>query len=146
MYVANVDTDRGTSEKIRFIDTEGVDDDRVKELPRHLHAIADGFVIVYSADDRHSFRLAEAVRRDIERYREKKDLPIVVLANKADLPPKVDSSAWAGSRSAGGGDRLFEVSARDRASLTEPFVHLSSRLNPPPNKSTFSQLTIGRKQ
>ena len=42
--------------------------------------------------------------------------------------------------------RLFEVSALDRTSLYEPFVYLSSKLNPPPNKSTFSQLTMGRRQ
>lgn len=42
--------------------------------------------------------------------------------------------------------RLFEVSALDRNSLYEPFVYLSSKLNPPQNKSTFSQLTMGRRQ
>ena len=51
IYVANVDTDRGTRERLRFIDTEGLDEERVKEVPRHLLAIADGFLIVYSIDE-----------------------------------------------------------------------------------------------
>ena len=42
--------------------------------------------------------------------------------------------------------KLYEVSSLDRQSLYEPLIYLASRLNPPPNKSTFSQLTIGRKQ
>ena len=74
IYVANVDTDRGTRERIRFIDTEGIDDDRVKEIPRHLLTIADGFIIVYSIDDEHSFQIAEVIRKDIERSKEKKEV------------------------------------------------------------------------
>lgn len=74
MYVANIDTDRGTREKIRFFDTEGIDDNQVKEIPRHLHTFADGFVIVYSIEDEHSFQLAEVLRKDIERSKEKKEV------------------------------------------------------------------------
>ena len=145
--MANVDTDRGTREKIRFIDTEGIDDDRVKEIPRHLQVIADGFLIVYSIDDEHSFQLADVIRKDVERNREKKDVTIVVLANKLDLSNRrqvdpVQALNWAAREKI----KIFEVSSLDRATLAEPFIHLSSRLNPPPNKSTFSQLTIGRKQ
>ena len=40
--------------------------------------------------------------------------------------------------------KFFEVSAFDRESLYEPFVYLVSKLNPPPNKNTFTQLTMGR--
>jgi len=38
--------------------------------------------------------------------------------------------------------RHFEVVAMDRATLIPPFVYLASKLNPPPNKSTFPQLSI----
>lgn len=41
--------------------------------------------------------------------------------------------------------RCFEVDLSDRASLYEAFIYLSSKLNPPPTKSTFPQLTMGRK-
>jgi NF-kappa-B inhibitor-interacting Ras-like protein len=41
--------------------------------------------------------------------------------------------------------RHCEVNAMDRTTLYEPFVHLASKLNPPPNKSTFPQLSMVRK-
>lgn len=41
--------------------------------------------------------------------------------------------------------RHYEVNAMDRTTLYEPFVHLASKLNPPPNKSTFPQLSMVRK-
>ena len=145
IYVANVDTDRGTRERIRFIDTEGLDEERVKEIPRHLLSVADGFLIVYSIDDEHSFQLAEAIRRDIDRNKEKKEVTIVAVGNKLDLSNRrqvegVQALNWASREKI----KLFEVSSLDRESLHEPFVYLCSKLNPPPNKSHFSQLTIGR--
>ena len=69
IYVANVDTDRGTRESVRFIDTEGLETDASalapsspsgvggpREIARHWHSIADGFVVVYSVDDERSFQ------------------------------------------------------------------------------------------
>jgi len=41
--------------------------------------------------------------------------------------------------------RLFEVDAMDRSTLLEPFMQLASKLNPPQQKSAFSQLGISRK-
>ncbi len=154
IYVANVDTERGTREKVRFVDTEGQDASAAAdvarcEVPRHLLPLADGFLLVYAVDDERSFQVAEALRRDIERgCRDRKEQPpVVVLANKVDLAAngrrRVDSVQalnWAAREKV----KLFEVSSLDRQSLYEPLVHLASRLNPPPNKSTFSQLTIGR--
>ena len=75
--MANVDTDRGTREKIRFIDTEGLgggNGSDVIEVPRHLHSVADGFIIVYAVDDERSFQVAEALKRDIEKNKEKKEV------------------------------------------------------------------------
>lgn len=76
IYVAWVDTDRGTRESIRFIDTEGLEADAAalaaavpsspnsgggaggpREIARHWHSIADGFVVVYSVDDERSFQV-----------------------------------------------------------------------------------------
>lgn len=115
---------------------------QVKEVPKHLHAIADGFIIVYSIDDEHSFQIADVIRKDIERNREKKELVIIVMGNKLDLANRrrvdtVQALNWAAKEKV----KLFEVSSLNRDSLVEPFVYLSSKLNPPPNKSTFSQLT-----
>lgn len=41
--------------------------------------------------------------------------------------------------------RHFTVSAFQRSSLYEPFVYITSKLNPPPSKSTFTPLSMGRK-
>ena len=68
--MANVDTDRGTRERLRFIDTEGLEADASalasppggaggggpREIARHWHRIADGFVVGYSVDDERSFQ------------------------------------------------------------------------------------------
>ncbi|XP_040572984.1 NF-kappa-B inhibitor-interacting Ras-like protein 2 [Lepeophtheirus salmonis] len=146
IYVANVECDRGSKETIRFYDTEGLDGYSVKDIPRHLLSLVDGFLIVYSIDDEHSFQIADAIKKDIEKNKEKKEVTIVVIGNKSDLSARrqvdnVQALNWAAREKT----RLFEVSSLDRESLKEPFRFLSSKLNPPPNKSTFSQLTMGRK-
>lgn len=41
--------------------------------------------------------------------------------------------------------RHFTASALQRSSLYEPFVYITSKLNPPPGKSTFTPLSMGRK-
>lgn len=41
--------------------------------------------------------------------------------------------------------RHFIVSAMQRSTLNEPFVYITSKLNPPPSKSTFTPLSMGRK-
>jgi len=107
-----------------------------------LLASADGFVIVYSVEDKQSFNLAEAIRKEIKNCGEKKDQVVLVLGTKVDLAEsrKVDSGqaqAWALNEKL----RLAEVSALDRHSLYEPFMYLASKLNPPPNKSALAQIT-----
>lgn len=141
VYIANVDTDRGTKEKVRFYDSAGLDYTN-KEIPRHLMCAADGFLIVYSIDDEHSYQITQAIKKDIEKNRDKKDVVIVVLGNKADLNvnrqvENLQALNWVSADKI----RLAEVSAKDRQSLIEPFTYLASRLNPPSNKSTLAQLT-----
>jgi NF-kappa-B inhibitor-interacting Ras-like protein len=41
--------------------------------------------------------------------------------------------------------RHFTASAMQRNSLYEAFVYVTSKLNPPPSKSTFTPLSMGRK-
>jgi len=142
VYVANIETDRGTKEKIRFYDTAGVETVDKETVPKHLVTAADGFIIVYSVEDRASYQLAESIRKEIKSNSDKKDLVVLVLGTKVDLAEsrKVDSVQalnWASSEKV----RLAEVSSLDRHSLYEPFMYLASRLNPPPNKSALAQIT-----
>lgn len=143
VYVANIETDRGTKEKIRFYDTQGVDVDyKDSAIPKHLLAAADGFIIVYSVDDWKSYQVAETIRKEIRSNVDKKEVVVVVLGTKTDLSNSrqveaVQALQWANNEKV----RLCEVSALDRSSLYEPFMFLASKLNPPPNKSALSQLT-----
>ena len=96
--MANIETDRGTREKVRFLDTEGLDwpgSSSSKELlPRHLLPLADGFLLVYAVDDERSFQLAEAVRRDVEKNgnRDKKAEQAGILL--AQFRYSFGSSSW----------------------------------------------------
>ena len=142
VYVANIETDRGTKEKIRFYDTAGIDTLEKETVPKHLVSAADGFIIVYSVEDRASYQLAESIRREIKANSDKKDLVVLVLGTKVDLAESrkvetVQALNWASSEKV----RLAEVSSLDRHSLYEPFMYLASRLNPPPNKSALAQIT-----
>lgn len=136
IYIGSVETDRGTREQVRFYDTRGLRDGQ--EFPRHYFSFADGFVLVYSIDSKESFKRMEALKKEIDRCRDKKEVTIVVLGNKLDLENqrRVDSEAaqhWARQEKV----RLWEVSVIDRRTLIEPFVHLASKMTQPQSKSTF---------
>jgi NF-kappa-B inhibitor-interacting Ras-like protein len=150
IYAVNVDTDRGIKETLRIYDTEGLDPKSTTlkvDLAKHLVPFADGYILVYSIEDEASFQVVDVIRKEVEKHREaKRDLVIVVLGNKTDVSAQrrqvetVQALNWAAREKV----KVFEVSAHDRKSLYEPFVYLSSKLNPPHTKSSFSQLTMGR--
>ncbi|XP_062874954.1 NF-kappa-B inhibitor-interacting Ras-like protein 2 [Trichomycterus rosablanca] len=136
IYIGSVETDRGTREQVRFYDTRGLREGG--EFPRHYFSFADGFILVYSIDNKDSFKRMEALKREIDRCRDKKEVTIVVLGNKLDMAEqrRVNSDVaqhWARQEKV----RLWEVSVTDRRSLIEPFVHLTSKMTQPQSKSTF---------
>ncbi|XP_068248718.1 NF-kappa-B inhibitor-interacting Ras-like protein 2 isoform X2 [Palaemon carinicauda] len=145
-YVGIVETERGTREKLRFYDTAGLDA-RNRTLPPHYHSLADGYIIVYSIADNISFQLLTDIKKDIDKNKDKKDVPIIILGNKSDTPEEeraVESSIaerWAAMERL----RIWEVNVKDRSLLLEPIMSLASRLNPQPSKTSFPQLTMGRK-
>ncbi|MBN3275650.1 KBRS2 protein, partial [Polyodon spathula] len=136
IYIGSIETDRGVREQVRFYDTRGLREG--SEFPKHYLSFAEGFVLVYSIDSKESFKRMEALKKDIDRYRDKKEVTIVVLGNKCDLQDqrRVDHEAaqhWAKTEKV----RLWEVSVADRRTLIEPFVHLASKMTQPQSKSTF---------
>lgn len=77
IYIGSVETDRGTREQVRFYDTRGLRDGH--EFPRHYFTFADGFVLVYSIDSKESFKRVEALKKDIDRCRDKKEVCVFAV-------------------------------------------------------------------
>ena len=130
---------------VRFYDLGGITS-KTKEIPKHYFSVTDAYILLYAINSQESFLIMDSLKKDIDRNKEKKDSVIIVLGNKLDLVEErqVDysqASAWAAKEKV----RLFEVSVFDHQTLVEPFVYLSSRLNPPAQKSSFAQLSMGRK-
>ncbi|KAM3922549.1 NF-kappa-B inhibitor-interacting Ras-like protein 2 [Leptodactylus fuscus] len=136
IYIGSVETDRGVREQVRFYDTRGLRDGT--ELPKHCFSGTDGYVLVYSVDNKESFKRVEALKKEIDRSKDKKEVTIVVLGNKCDLQDqrRVDHDAaqqWAKAEKV----KLWEVSVGERRTLIEPFVFLASKMTQPQNKSAF---------
>lgn len=156
IYVANIETDRGTREKVRFYDICGLDQPLPNspasrdqpQLPRQYFGLADGYILVYDTDRPESLDALIALKKDIDRNREKKELVLIVVGNRikqSEVGNLENTASKAAHWAAREKIKHFEVNAMDRNTLFEPFVYLTSRLNPPPNKSTFPQLSMVRK-
>ena len=136
VYVAHIETERGTKEKVRFYDTAGLDDSQT-ELPKNYTGFADGFILVYDVTRFESFNLMDKLKKEIEKN--KKDAVIITLGNKCDLRVTREvefkvAHKWAQKERV----RLWEVSVANRLSLIEPFVWITSKMTQPPPKSTFA--------
>lgn len=153
IYVANIETDRGTKEKVRFYDTAGLEclqtNANNQQLPRQYLGFADGYVLVYDTAKPESLDVLLPLKKDIDRNKDKKEITVIVVGNhtkKGDDSHRLENTM---SKAANWCTREkikhYEVNVMDRPSLFEAFIHLSSRLNPPANKSTFPQLSMGRK-
>ena len=77
IYVAQIETDRGTREKVRFYDTAGLDGGRDSQLARQYLGLADGYVLVYDPDRPESLDALVMVKKDIDRNRDKKEVCVV---------------------------------------------------------------------
>ncbi|XP_068084481.1 NF-kappa-B inhibitor-interacting Ras-like protein 2 isoform X2 [Anabrus simplex] len=78
IYVANIETDRGTREKVRFYDTAGLDysnpaSREQSQLARQYIGLADGYVLVYDTDRPESLDVLVSLKKDIDRNRDKKE-------------------------------------------------------------------------
>ncbi|KAK2090255.1 NF-kappa-B inhibitor-interacting Ras-like protein 1 [Saguinus oedipus] len=150
VYMASVETDRGVKEQLHLYDTRGLQEG--VELPKHYFSFADGFVLVYSVNNLESFQRVELLKKEIDKFKDKKEasgyvknatcelyhVAIVVLGNKIDLSEQrqVDAEVaqqWAKSEKV----RLWEVTVTDRKTLIEPFTLLASKLSQPQSKSSF---------
>ncbi|KAM7070422.1 NF-kappa-B inhibitor-interacting Ras-like protein 1 isoform 2-T2 [Acridotheres tristis] len=136
VYLASVETDRGVKEQLRLYDTRGLQEG--VELPKHYFSVADGFVLVYAVTSLESFQRVDLLKKEIDVFRDKKEVAVIVLGNKTDLldQRQVETEAaqqWARTEKV----RLWEVTVTDRKTLLEPFTFLASKLSQSQNKSTF---------
>lgn len=153
IYVANIETDRGTKERVRFYDTAGLEslqsNTNNQQLPRHYLGFADGYILVYDTTKSESLDVLFPLKKDIDKNKDKKEITVIVLGNKSGNENKSNSLENMSNKASNWCTREkvkhYEINVMDRQTLFEPFVYLSSRLNPPPNKSTFPQLSMGRK-
>ncbi|KAI4500524.1 hypothetical protein M0802_004486 [Mischocyttarus mexicanus] len=153
IYVANIETERGTKERVRFYDTAGLEslqsNANNQQLPRHYLGFADGYILVYDTTKPESLDVLLPLKKDIDKNKDKKEITVIVLGNKTNNENKSNSLENTSNKASNWSTREkikhYEVNVMDRQTLFEPFVYLSSRLNPPPNKSTFPQLSMGRK-
>ncbi|XP_028128039.1 NF-kappa-B inhibitor-interacting Ras-like protein [Diabrotica virgifera virgifera] len=156
IYVANIESDKGTREKLRFYDTAGIEFSQIstsngmtsQQLPRHYLQIADGYILVYDTSKSTSLDILVALKKDIDKNKDKKEVSIVVIGNhfKEEANEEMNlivskASQWCMREKV----KHFTASALKRASLYEPFVYITSKLMPPPSKSSFTPLSMGRK-
>lgn len=90
------------------------------------------------------------LKKDIDKNKDKKEITVIVIGNRttktdAALNNLENTVSKASNWCAREKVKHYEVNVMDRTTLFEAFVHLSSKLNPPANKSTFPQLSMGRK-
>ncbi|XP_076187300.1 NF-kappa-B inhibitor-interacting Ras-like protein 1 isoform X1 [Aptenodytes patagonicus] len=136
VYLASVETDRGVKEQLRLYDTRGLQEG--VELPKHYFSVADGFVLVYAVTSLEAFQRVELLKKEIDVFRDKKEVTVIVLGNKTDLldQRQVETETaqqWARAEKV----RLWEVTVTDRKTLLEPFTFLASKLSQSQNKSAF---------
>ncbi|XP_030558425.1 NF-kappa-B inhibitor-interacting Ras-like protein [Drosophila novamexicana] len=151
IYVASVDTGRGGArETLRIYDTAGLQGEQAAQLPRHYLQFPDAFVLVYDPTDPRSLDMLADIKTDIDKHKEKKEVPVIVLANvrarnKKDTPPATPNPVESIMDRANNWcqrERIkhYTVNVMERPSLYEPFTMLCARLHPPQTKSTFPQL------
>uniref|UniRef100_A0A1A9X4A7 NF-kappa-B inhibitor-interacting Ras-like protein n=1 Tax=Glossina brevipalpis TaxID=37001 RepID=A0A1A9X4A7_9MUSC len=158
IYVASVDGGRGTREILRLYDSAGLQGKA--QLSRHYIHFPDGFVLIYDPTDPSSLDILADIKQDIDRNKEKKDVPVIVLANmrskRREAPPSLQQTQQTNSTNPANQIEIilnraiswcsrerikhYTVNAMERPSLYDPFINLCARLHPPPTKSTFPQL------
>lgn len=157
-YVASVDTVKGSRDTLRIYDTAGLQGS--VQLPRHYLSYPDAFVLVYDPSDPSSLDMLGGIKSDIDKYKDKKEIFIIVIANMRSRQTRSAGSSPINSSQhyqlnndaiesnltrannwcARERIKHYTVNAMERASLYEPFVQLASRLYPPQTKSSFPQL------
>jgi len=104
---------------------------------------------VYDTGKPESLDVLLPLKKDIDKNKDKKEITVIVIGNRTKTDVMLNNLENTVSKATNWCTREkikhYEVNIMDRSSLFEAFVYLSSKLNPPTNKSTFPQLSMGRK-
>jgi NF-kappa-B inhibitor-interacting Ras-like protein len=87
IYVANIESDKGTREKVRFYDTAGIEYLQIttangttnQQLPRHYLAIGDGYILVYNTERSDSLDVLVSLKKDIDKNKDKKEVMLLII-------------------------------------------------------------------
>ncbi|XP_063697256.1 NF-kappa-B inhibitor-interacting Ras-like protein [Culicoides brevitarsis] len=153
IYVASVDTGKGTRDQLSIYDTAGLQGS-TQQLPRHYISFPDAFILVYDPSDPSSLDILGNLKVDIDRNKEKKEVAFIVLANmrskSRQMSPNKDPNSTLDPESVLQRANLwcakerikhYVVNALERPSLYNPFIDLAIKLHPGQTKtSTFTQL------
>lgn len=137
---------------LRIYDTRGLEGNM--QMQRHYLQFPDGFILVYDPSDRTSLDMLAGIKSDIDKYKDKKEVVVIVIANvrsksqgskcKSDAnvtQEYIDSTMnrandWCAREKV----KHYTVNAKERASLYEPFIGMAIRIHPPQTKGGFPQL------
>lgn len=97
IYVANIESDRGIKEKIRFYDTAGIEHSQTstangttnQQLPRHYLALADGYILVYDTEKSDSLDVLVSLKKDIDKNKDKKEVCVIYVFREVSIPTLV---------------------------------------------------------
>ncbi|CAL8103613.1 unnamed protein product [Calicophoron daubneyi] len=133
-YNALVETDRGTKERTRIYDIGGS-----TKVGRHYVSCADAFILVYDVNSPDTLSAVQALKREIDEYRAKREVFFVLCGNKTDQRKKriIDQNElarWAQLEKT----HMRETSIFDRQSLCNLFSWVVSRVTQSQSKSGFS--------
>lgn len=99
-YVASVDTGKGSRDMLRIYDTAGLQGN--VQLPRHYLLFSDAFILVYDPSDPASLDMLAGIKSDIDKYKDKKEMIIVVIANMHSRQARLTSGSSFNAPSTGG--------------------------------------------
>ncbi|UXI19159.1 hypothetical protein NH340_JMT05102 [Sarcoptes scabiei] len=129
IYTALIEYDRNLREKLFIYDYSGqIDPINIDSIKFYL-SFCDAFILVFAINDKESFLMAAQIKKCIDKLREKREIPIVMIANKID---KINESAvnldeirkWTAQEKL----KYYELKSLDRKSISECLINLTSKL------------------
>lgn len=102
-------------------------DNKDKDQIFKLAHISDGFIVIYSIAEPHTYKIAEKIIQSIKNIRKDSKFHHVLLANKCDLPKRIIeeevglkfTEAWVNGK-------YFETSAENGTNARRAFIYLAS--------------------